>query len=221
MDRSHTIVHERSVTHIRDDTNNTVMCGVQGFHFWRREESIRGNGQFYPRVGMFRKPLQGSLHPLETTTHQGTPARQPTLPDTSRTSRFKVHERHVFILLGLAETVTQGTAAIYCGTRLRVHGLPAMQVSQRSVLHGGGNQRSIDDIGTTDINRSLVLRLFGQLTALPRHEKMGHQQVHPLRVAILVGQPCPVIPQENPQLLVGILCTHVAFGPLPVRVRGK
>ena len=197
------------------------MCGVQGFHFLRCEESIRGNGQFYPRVGMFRKPLQGSLHPLETTTRQGMSARQPTLRDTSRTSRFKVHERHVFILLGLAETVTQGTAAIYCGTRLRVHRLPAMQVSQRGVLHGRGNQRSIDDIGTTDINRSLILRLFGQLTALPRHEKMGHQQVHPLRVAILVGHPRPVIPQENPQPLVGILRAHVSLGPLPVRVRGK
>ena len=197
------------------------MRGVQGFHFLSRKESIRGNCQFYPRVGMFRKPLQGSLHPLETTTHQGTPARQPTLRDTSRTSRFKVHERHVFILLGLAETVTQGTAAIYRRTRLRVHGLPAMQVSQRGVLDGGGNQRSIDDIGTTDIDRSLVLRLFGQLTALPCHEKMSHQQVHPLRVAILVSQPCPVIPQENPQPLVSILRTHVALGPLPIRVRGK
>ena len=197
------------------------MRGVQRFHFLSRKENIRGNGQFYPRVEMFREPLQGSLHPLETATHQGTPARQPTLRDTSRTSRFKVHERHVFILLGLAETVTQGTTAIYCGTRLRVHRLPAMQVSQRGVLHGGRNQRSIDDIGTTDIDRSLVLRLFGQLTALPRHEKMGHQQVHPLRVAILVGQPCPMIPQENPQPLVGILRAHVAFGPLPVRVRGK
>ena len=96
-----------------------------------------------------------------------------------------------------------------------------MQVSQRRVLHGRGNQRSIDGIGTADIDWSLILRLFGQLTAFPRHEKMSHQQVHPLRVAILVGQPCPVIPQENSQPLVGILRTHVAFGPLPVRVRGK
>ena len=197
------------------------MCSVQGFHFLRREESIRGNGQFHPRIGMFRKPLQGSLHPLETTTHQGTPARQPTFRDTGRTSRFKVHKRHVFILLGLAETVTQWTAAVHRGTRLHIHRLPTMQVSQRRVLHGRGNQRSIDGIGTADIDWSLILRLFGQLTAFPRHEKMSHQQVHPLRVAILVGQPCPVIPQENSQPLVGILRTHVAFGPLPIRVRGK
>ena len=84
VDRGHTIVHERNVTHVRDDTNYTVMCGMQDFTSCAVRKVPVATVSSTHVSGCSASHCKAASTPLETTTHQGTPARQTTFRDTGR-----------------------------------------------------------------------------------------------------------------------------------------